>query len=104
MKPEASLEIKELIVSIISNMVQARISNIKSGWKTVFHILTATARGGSTSNLKASESLCSGAFGVLERVILEHHPLFVLNFFEGVRCLLAFGQCKTDAKISMKAI
>lgn len=87
-----SMEIKELVVQIISNMVMARINNIKSGWKTIFHILHMAAQDGQ------NEQLITTAFGILERVIQDHHEIFVENFSEGVRCLLAFGHCKANTK------
>merc|ERR1719478_499086 len=39
--PGVSAELKELIVSILANMVQGRAANIKSGWKIVLGTLYA---------------------------------------------------------------
>jgi len=96
--PGEKRDVKELIVSIISNMVQGRIKNIKSGWKTVFHILHAAAQDHS------NEAMTQCAFVCIEKVIGNHYNLFVENFSEGIRTLLAFGQCKANLQISLQAI
>mmetsp|Transcript_58738 Transcript_58738/g.137076 ORF Transcript_58738/g.137076 Transcript_58738/m.137076 type:complete len:1749 (+) Transcript_58738:59-5305(+) len=93
-----SKEVKEYIVSIISNMVQSRITNIKSGWKIVFHILRAAAQEHNTKAVPRS------AFIVMDTVVQHHFEIFVENFSEGVRALLAFGQCKAELELSMRAI
>mmetsp|Transcript_37723 Transcript_37723/g.69804 ORF Transcript_37723/g.69804 Transcript_37723/m.69804 type:complete len:1802 (-) Transcript_37723:138-5543(-) len=99
MTSDVSPEVKELIMSIISNMVKMRIQNIKSGWKTVFHIITAAVQ-----DPGVKEAL-SDAFDVMERVLQpEYRHLFVENFSDGVRTLLAFGQCKANLEMSMQAI
>merc|ERR1719362_2825 len=93
-------DIKDLVVSSISNMVHMRINNIKSGWKTVFHILhTATLDHGGDN-----EAITTCAFTCIEKVIEVNYPLFVENLSDGVRTLLAFGQCKAVAAISVKSV
>lgn len=39
-----SLEVKQLVLECINNMILARARNIKSGWKTIFGVLTVGAR------------------------------------------------------------
>mmetsp|Transcript_86464 Transcript_86464/g.222718 ORF Transcript_86464/g.222718 Transcript_86464/m.222718 type:complete len:1855 (+) Transcript_86464:120-5684(+) len=91
-------DVKDLIVQIISNMVQARINNIKSGWKTVFHILYAAAQEHN------NEVITQSAFICIEKVIELNYSLFVENFSDGIRTLLAFGQCKANLQTSLQAI
>jgi len=93
-----SKEVKEYIVSIISTMVQSRITNIKSGWKIVFHILRAAAQEHNTKAVPRS------AFIVVDTVVQHHYEIFVENFSDGVRALLAFGQCKAELELSLRAI
>ncbi|CAD1811108.1 Protein transport protein SEC7 [Candida parapsilosis] len=38
-----SLEVKDMVLECINNMILARASQIKSGWKTIFNVLTAAA-------------------------------------------------------------
>lgn len=83
-----SKDVKELIVEIIHNIVFSRMNNIKSGWKAVFQILLITAQD------QNSEAVTRTAFKVLDLVVEKHYQLFAENFSDGVRTLLAFGQCK----------
>ncbi|KAL6452793.1 SEC7 Protein transport protein SEC7 [Candida maltosa Xu316] len=39
-----SLEVKDMVLECINNMILARASNIKSGWKTIFGVCTAAAK------------------------------------------------------------
>jgi len=94
--PGVNREVKELIVSIISNMVQARMGNIKSGWKIVFQILQSATEQG--------EAVLQVAFTIMQRVQQEHYDLFIENISDGVRTLLAFGQCTASLTVSMGAI
>uniref|UniRef100_A0A7S1LWR9 SEC7 domain-containing protein n=1 Tax=Alexandrium catenella TaxID=2925 RepID=A0A7S1LWR9_ALECA len=96
--PGVSKEVKDLVVSIISNMVHMRINNIKSGWKTVFHILHSAAQD------HGSDATAQCAFACIEKVIEVSYHLFIENLTDGVRCLLAFGQCKANLSLSLKSI
>lgn len=86
--PGVSKDVKELIVEIIHNIVFSRMNNIKSGWKTVFQILLVAAQD------QSNEAVTRTAFKVLDMVVDKHYHLFVENFSDGIRTLLAFGQCK----------
>eukprot|EP00811_Abedinium_folium_P011141 NODE_2030_length_2308_cov_14.290692.p1 GENE.NODE_2030_length_2308_cov_14.290692~~NODE_2030_length_2308_cov_14.290692.p1 ORF type:complete len:706 (+),score=208.91 NODE_2030_length_2308_cov_14.290692:3-2120(+) len=96
--PGVCREVKDLIVSVISFMVQSRIQNIKSGWKTVFHILHTAAQE------QGLDTATQSSFAIMETVIKQHHHLFLENFTDGVRTLLAFAQCKVDLAMSLQAI
>ncbi|KAG7664862.1 SEC7 [[Candida] subhashii] len=39
-----SLEVKDMVLECINNMILARADKIKSGWKTIFAVCTATAK------------------------------------------------------------
>ncbi|CAK9439068.1 uncharacterized protein LODBEIA_P32920 [Lodderomyces beijingensis] len=39
-----SLEVKEMVLECMNNMILARASQIRSGWKTIFNVCTAGAR------------------------------------------------------------
>lgn len=49
-----SLEVKDMVLECINNMVLARAPNIRSGWKTIFGVLTAAARGNKESMVMKS--------------------------------------------------
>jgi len=98
--PPVSRDVKDYIIHIISYMANASFKHIRSGWKTVFHICAST-----TSEFGASEDTVQKAFEVVEKVTGEtDYHLFVENFTDGVRTLLAFGQCKVSLSMSLQAI
>ncbi|KAI3405059.2 SEC7 [Candida oxycetoniae] len=39
-----SLEVKDMVLECMNNMIMARASQIKSGWKTIFNVCTAAAK------------------------------------------------------------
>lgn len=92
-------EVKELIVSILSNMVQARIHNIKSGWKIVLHVCQTVATD-STGN----DGCAQVAFAIVEKVIDDRFDIFIENFGDGLRVLMSFGQSPASTSLSLKAI
>ncbi|CAE8639249.1 unnamed protein product, partial [Polarella glacialis] len=98
--PGAGKEVKGFIVESISFITNKRGQNIKSGWKTVFHICYAAAQESGTGN----EATLDVAFSILAKVTEHNYSLFVENFTDGVRALLAFGQCKAKLQLSLDAI
>eukprot|EP00743_Colponemidia_sp_Colp-15_P003456 GILK01003731.1.p1 GENE.GILK01003731.1~~GILK01003731.1.p1 ORF type:complete len:1011 (+),score=223.74 GILK01003731.1:78-3035(+) len=91
-----SLEIRELIVSCMANMVKAKVQNIRSGWRTMFHIFIMAAQ-------DQHESLVALSFGVVEQILTEYFSLINENFVELVNCLVAFGS-NIYTNISLKSI
>lgn len=59
-----AVEIRELIIRCVSQMVLARVGNIKSGWKSVFMVFT-TAAG------DAEPTLVRLAFDTIEKIVRE---------------------------------
>lgn len=49
MRQSKAVEIRELIIRCVSQMVLARVSNVKSGWKSMFMVFTTAA--GNPGNL-----------------------------------------------------
>jgi hypothetical protein len=47
-RPLQAVEIRELIIRCLSQMVLARVNNVKSGWKSVFMVFTTAAGEGSS--------------------------------------------------------
>jgi len=63
----------------------------------VLHILHVAAQ-------ESNVALIDQAFKCMEQVIEKHYALFLDNFGDGVRTLLAFGQCKANTETSLRAI
>lgn len=60
-----AVEIRELIIRCVSQMVLARVNNIKSGWQSMFMVFT-TAAGDPDPNIVAL------AFKTVERIVRQH--------------------------------
>ncbi|KAI3925687.1 hypothetical protein MKW92_017069, partial [Papaver armeniacum] len=93
-----SESIRGLIVDCIVQMIKSKVGNIKSGWRSVFMIFTATAD-------DEVESIVESAFENVEQVILEHFDQVVGDcFMDCVNCLIGFANSKSSHRISLKAI
>eukprot|EP00462_Mataza_sp_D1_P023775 CAMPEP_0175130550 /NCGR_PEP_ID=MMETSP0087-20121206/6066_1 /TAXON_ID=136419 /ORGANISM="Unknown Unknown, Strain D1" /LENGTH=1929 /DNA_ID=CAMNT_0016412775 /DNA_START=93 /DNA_END=5878 /DNA_ORIENTATION=- len=94
-----STENRELIVQCLERMIMARYNNVKSGWKTVFVVLTSGAK-------DTHEPLVEGSFSMMRRIMTQYFQLVVETtdtIDECINCLVAFGANKfTD--ISLEAV
>ncbi|GLT74209.1 hypothetical protein SLA2020_460200 [Shorea laevis] len=89
---------RRLIVDCIVQMIKSKVGSIKSGWRSVFMIFTATA----DDDL---ESIVESAFENVEQVILEHFNQVVGDcFMDCINCLIRFANNKRSHRISLKAI
>lgn len=59
------VETREMVVRCMAQMVQARVGNIKSGWKPMFMVFTAAAR-------DRQQQIVRMGFDTIERVVREH--------------------------------
>lgn len=76
---------------------QARVQNIKSGWKTVFVVFTSAAR-------DPHHPLVSATFKIVQQILSQYFPLITESMdtiAECVNCLVAFG-CNVYTEISMQ--
>ncbi|XP_022935314.1 brefeldin A-inhibited guanine nucleotide-exchange protein 5-like isoform X2 [Cucurbita moschata] len=98
MRNSQSESIRSLIVDCIVQMIKSKVGNIKSGWRSVFMIFTASAD-------DESETIVESAFENVEQVILEHFDQVVGDcFMDCVNCLIRFANNKSFHRISLKAI
>eukprot|EP00727_Mastigamoeba_balamuthi_P014858 m51a1_g9999 putative brefeldin a-inhibited guanine nucleotide-exchange protein 2 (2110) ;mRNA; r:66982-74852 len=90
-------DIKELIIQCLRQIVLTRTSNIKSGWKTIFAVLSMAA--------EEDIAILTLGFDTLNEVMRTHFQLIVPAFFvEFINCLVSFGKNTTNADVCMKAI
>ncbi|KAG0557352.1 hypothetical protein KC19_11G122800 [Ceratodon purpureus] len=90
--------IRALIVDCIVQMIKSKVGSIKSGWRSVFMILTTAA-------YDDVVSISDVAFENVEQVILEHFDQVVGDcFMDCVNCLIAFANNKISPQTSLKAI
>ncbi|KAL9332873.1 hypothetical protein Peur_073012 [Populus x canadensis] len=101
MQKSSSTEIRELIVRCISQMVLSRVSNVKSGWKSVFMVFTVAA-----SDERKNVVLL--AFETMEKIVREYFPYITeterTTFTDCVRCLTTFTNSRFDSDVSLNAI
>ncbi|KAL4392917.1 hypothetical protein AHAS_Ahas03G0393000 [Arachis hypogaea] len=101
MQKSNSAEIRELIVRCISQMVLSRVSNVKSGWKSVFMVFTAAAA-------DEQKNIVLLAFETMEKIVREFFPYITetetTTFTDCVRCLLTFTNSRFNSDVSLNAI
>ncbi|XP_004491652.1 brefeldin A-inhibited guanine nucleotide-exchange protein 1 isoform X1 [Cicer arietinum] len=101
MQKSNSTEIRELIVRCISQMVLSRVSNVKSGWKSVFMVFTAAAA-------DERKNIVLLAFETMEKIVREFFPYITetetTTFTDCVGCLLTFTNSRFNSDVSLNAI
>ncbi|GKV06913.1 hypothetical protein SLEP1_g18731 [Rubroshorea leprosula] len=101
MQKSSSAEIRELIVRCISQMVLSRVSNVKSGWKSVFMVFTAAAA-------DERKNIVLLAFETMEKIVREYFPYITetetTTFTDCVRCLLTFTTSRFNSDVCFNAI
>ncbi|KAF7841655.1 brefeldin A-inhibited guanine nucleotide-exchange protein 1-like isoform X1 [Senna tora] len=101
MRKSNSAEIRELIVRCISQMVLSSVSNVKSGWKSVFMVFTAAAE-------DERKNIVLLAFETMEKIVREFFPYITetetTTFTDCVRCLLTFTNSRFNSDVSLNAI
>ncbi|XVF01662.1 hypothetical protein REPUB_Repub04eG0107500 [Reevesia pubescens] len=101
MQKSNSTEIRELIVRCVSQMVLGRVSNVKSGWKSVFMVFTAAAA-------DERKNIVLLAFETMEKIVREYFPHIteteVTTFTDCVRCLIKFTNSRFNSDVSLNAI
>ncbi|KAJ3127570.1 Brefeldin A-inhibited guanine nucleotide-exchange protein 2 [Nowakowskiella sp. JEL0407] len=95
MKYNTNIVIRELILSSITQMITARSKSIKSGWKSIFVVLSRVTDG--LSGVEEDESrLVNTAFEIVQSVFRENFDLVVNAgaFVDYVNCLVEFALLK----------
>jgi len=101
MRKAEAPEIRELVIRCCSQMVLARVENIKSGWKTMFMVFTAAA-------CDDSPAIVRLAFDTIERIVREHFDHITeteaVTFTDAVNCLVAFTNNRHSLDVALNAI
>jgi brefeldin A-inhibited guanine nucleotide-exchange protein len=101
MRRSRAAEIRELVVRCVSQMVLARVANVRSGWKSVFMVFTAAASDDSPHIVRL-------AFDTVERIVREHFHYITetenTTFTDCVNCLVAFTNNPHSLDVSLNAI
>eukprot|EP00775_Hariotina_reticulata_P008270 gene8270-8458_t len=101
MRQSQAVEIRELIIRCVSQMVLARVDNIKSGWKSMFMVFT-TAAG------DADPTIVRLAFDTIEKIVREHFNHITetetTTFTDCVNCLIAFTNNPHSLEVALNSI
>lgn len=101
MRQSPAVEIRELIIRCVSQMVQARVSHIKSGWKSMFMVFTTAAA-------DEDGQIVTLAFQTIERIIREHFHYIIetdtVAFTDCVNCLVAFTNSEAGSEVCLNAL
>ncbi|CAI5472045.1 unnamed protein product, partial [Closterium sp. Yama58-4] len=98
MRTSRSEKTRELIVQCVVQMIKVKVAGIKSGWRSVFMVLTTAAT-------DSHEPIVESAFETVEQVVLEHFEQVIGDcFMDCVNCLMAFANNVLVPRISLKAI
>ncbi|KAK8635509.1 hypothetical protein V6N13_004243 [Hibiscus sabdariffa] len=101
MQKSSAVEIRELIIRCVSQMVSSRVHHVKSGWKSMFMVLTTAA-------YDNHKNIVLLAFEITEKIIRDNLPYITetetTTFADCVNCLIAFTNNKFNRDISLNAI
>ena len=101
MRQSPDVEIRELIIRCVSQMVQARVEHIKSGWKSMFMVFTTAAA-------DERSQIVVLAFQTIERIIREHFHYIIetdtVAFTDCVNCLVAFTNSEAGSEVCLNAL
>ena len=90
-----------LVCRCVSQMVLARVGNVKSGWKSMFMVFT-TAAG------DEQQTIVKLAFETIEKIVREHFDFIteteITTFTDCVNCLIAFTNNPHSIDVSLNAI
>lgn len=91
-----SMEIRELVLRCVENMILARVTNIKSGWKTIWGVLRVAAETYEPGNGEHQDRIVQLGFQIAKRIFENHFERIVEVFVDAVECLLAFAVCGSE--------
>ncbi|KAG6728243.1 hypothetical protein I3843_02G144500 [Carya illinoinensis] len=101
MRKSSAVEIRELVIRCVSQMVLSRVSNVKSGWKSMFMVFTTAAS-------DDHKNIVLLAFEIIEKIVRDYFPYITetetTTFTDCVNCLIAFTNNRFSEDISLNAI
>lgn len=98
MRNISNSEAKDMVLSCLQQMIQSRIQNMKSGWRTLFGTLGAAAKSG--------ERVASHAFELVKGLYSEHFDSIIIAgaFADLTVCLTDFAKATQAQKIALRSV
>ncbi|KAI9509449.1 Sec7-domain-containing protein [Russula earlei] len=99
MTHNANPEIRDMVLQCLQQMIQARVQNMRSGWRTMFGVFSAASK-------VLTERITSSAFEIVTRLNKEHFAAVVRYgaFTDLTVCITDFCKVSKYQKISLLAI
>lgn len=101
MKNQTSIQVREMVLQCTSQMINARASNVKSGWKTIFMVLTTASR-------DTDEQIVSVAYEsasqIVEKCFLDITETDHSTFTDCINCFIGFANASHAPHVANKAI
>jgi len=99
MTHNANPEIRDMVLQCLQQMIQARVQNMRSGWRTMFGVFSAASK-------VLTERITSSAFEIVTRLNKEHFAAIVRYgaFADLTVCITDFCKVSKYQKISLLAI
>ncbi|KAH9844154.1 uncharacterized protein C8Q71DRAFT_819716 [Rhodofomes roseus] len=99
MSHNSNPDIRDMVLQCLQQMIQARVGNMRSGWRTMFGVFSAASK-------VPTERIVNSAFELVTRVNKEHFSAIVRNgaFADLTVCITDFCKVNKYQKISLLAI
>ncbi|KAJ9474522.1 Protein transport protein SEC7 [Pseudozyma hubeiensis] len=97
MQRNRNLEAKEMVLQCLEQMIQSRVDNIRSGWRTMFGVFGA-------ASVAPSERVSAYAFDLVRQLNVKHLGAIIVNgsFADLAICATHFAKANKQ-KISLQA-
>ncbi|KAL6299711.1 hypothetical protein BKA93DRAFT_741894 [Sparassis latifolia] len=92
-------DVRDMVLQCLQQMIQARVDNMRSGWRTMFGVFSAATKA-------STERIVSSAFEIVTRLNKEHFSAIVRHgsFADLTVCITDFCKVNKYQKISLLAI
>ncbi|KAG5637780.1 hypothetical protein H0H81_003281 [Sphagnurus paluster] len=92
-------EVRDMVLQCLQQMIQARVQNIRSGWRTMFGVFSAASK-------VLTERIANSAFEIVTRLNKEHFAAIIRHgaFADLTVCVTEFCKVSKYQKISLLAI
>ncbi|KAF8265707.1 hypothetical protein EI94DRAFT_1734979 [Lactarius quietus] len=99
MTHNANPDIRDMVLQCLQQMIQARVQNMRSGWRTMFGVFSAASK-------VLTERIANSAFEIVTRLNKEHFVAVVRYgaFADLTVCITDFCKVSKYQKISLLAI
>ncbi|KAG6814203.1 hypothetical protein H0H92_000880 [Tricholoma furcatifolium] len=92
-------DVRDMVLQCLQQMIQARVQNMRSGWRTMFGVFSAASK-------VLTERIANSAFEIVTRLNKSHFPAIVRHgaFADLTVCITEFCKVSKYQKISLLAI